>query len=120
MYHGVRGFDDHPVIELPMEKGDTVFFHPILIHGSGANRTQGYRKAISCHYSTADAEFIDVRGTSQANIAKEVEDIARRRGVELDFQVLVRNTLVMQFGLYQEERYSRFKILFRGKLNKRS
>jgi len=90
MYHGVRGFDDHPVIELPMEKGDTVFFHPILIHGSGANRTQGYRKAISCHYSTADAEFIDVRGTSQANIAKEVEDIARRRGVELDFQSIWR------------------------------
>lgn len=21
MYHGVRGFDDHPVVELPMEKG---------------------------------------------------------------------------------------------------
>lgn len=21
MYHGVRGYDDHPVVELPMEKG---------------------------------------------------------------------------------------------------
>ena len=27
-----------------MEAGDTVFFHPILIHGSGMNRTQGFRK----------------------------------------------------------------------------
>lgn len=72
MYHGVRGFDDHPIMELSMTKGlytcmcfliehdfhtmvifllgDTVFFHPILIHGSGPNRTQGLRKAISCHY----------------------------------------------------------------------
>lgn len=50
MYHGVRGYDNHPVVELPMEKGDTVFFHPILIHGSGMNKTNGFRKAISCHY----------------------------------------------------------------------
>lgn len=86
MYHGVRGYDDHPVVELCMEKGDTVFFHPVLIHGSGSNRTNGFRKAISCHYSTAEWKFIDVRGTSQENIAKEVEDIAKRRGMELDFQ----------------------------------
>lgn len=86
MYHGVRGYDNHPVVELPMEKGDTVFFHPILIHGSGANRTTGFRKSISCHYSSADMEYIDIRGTSQENIAKEVEEIAKRRGMQLDFQ----------------------------------
>lgn len=86
MYHGVRGYDDHPIVELPMEKGDTVFFHPILIHGSGMNRTNGFRKAISCHYSSADMEYIDIRGTSQENIAKEVEEIAKRRGMELEFQ----------------------------------
>jgi len=86
MYHGVRGYDNHPVVELPMEKGDTVFFHPILIHGSGPNRTDGYRKAISCHYSTADTQFIDIRGTSQENIAKEIEEIAKRRGMELNIQ----------------------------------
>ncbi|XP_018016264.1 phytanoyl-CoA dioxygenase, peroxisomal [Hyalella azteca] len=40
MYHGVRGYDDHPRTFLPMEKGDTVFFHPILLHGSGSNTTQ--------------------------------------------------------------------------------
>jgi ectoine hydroxylase-related dioxygenase (phytanoyl-CoA dioxygenase family) len=33
-----------------LDLGDTVFFHPILIHGSGPNRTQGFRKAISTHY----------------------------------------------------------------------
>ncbi|XP_046647963.1 phytanoyl-CoA dioxygenase, peroxisomal-like [Daphnia pulicaria] len=86
MYRGVRGYDDHPIVELSMKKGDTVFFHPILIHGSGPNRTQGFRKAISTHYSCAEMKFIDIRGTSQENIAKEVVEVTKRRGPELNFQ----------------------------------
>ena len=35
MYHGVRGFEDEKKVPLCMNKGDTVFFHPLLIHGSG-------------------------------------------------------------------------------------
>lgn len=47
MYHGVSDLDEQNLsrrIHLEMEAGDTVFFHPILIHGSGANRTNGFRK----------------------------------------------------------------------------
>ena len=45
MYHGVQDYDPHsPRVHLEMEAGDTVFFHPILIHGSGTNRTNGFRK----------------------------------------------------------------------------
>jgi phytanoyl-CoA hydroxylase len=40
MYHGIQGFDDVPKMMLPMDKGDTVFFHPLLIHGSGINITR--------------------------------------------------------------------------------
>lgn len=40
LYHGVFGFKNVPKINLPMEKGDTVFFHPILLHGSGPNLTK--------------------------------------------------------------------------------
>ena len=36
-----------------------------------------------------DMEYIEVRGTSQENIAKEVEEIAKRRGMELEFQVIL-------------------------------
>ena len=54
MYHGVKDYDpSHPRVHLEMSAGDTVFFHPILIHGSGMNRTQGFRKAsksITLHY----------------------------------------------------------------------
>ncbi|KAK3856487.1 hypothetical protein Pcinc_037194 [Petrolisthes cinctipes] len=86
MYHGVRGFDDVPKSLLSMEKGDTVFFHPILLHGSGANRTKHFRKAISCHYSASDSHYIDVKGTTQENIAKEVEELAKKRNADLDFK----------------------------------
>ncbi|XP_069946621.1 phytanoyl-CoA dioxygenase, peroxisomal isoform X2 [Cherax quadricarinatus] len=82
MYHGVRGYDNIPKTMLCMEKGDTVFFHPILLHGSGDNKTKHFRKAISCHYASSECEYIDVRGTSQENIAKEVEEVARKKGIE--------------------------------------
>ena len=72
MYHGVRGKEDLERVPLHMEKGDTVFFHPLLIHGSGTNLSGRFRKAISCHYSTSDCHYIDVTGTTQENIAKEV------------------------------------------------
>ena len=46
MYHGIQNYDpSQPRLHLPMEAGDTVFFHPLLIHGSGMNRTEGFRKA---------------------------------------------------------------------------
>uniref|UniRef100_A0A3Q3WFE8 Phytanoyl-CoA dioxygenase, peroxisomal n=1 Tax=Mola mola TaxID=94237 RepID=A0A3Q3WFE8_MOLML len=89
MYHGVRGYDSqHPRVHLEMEKGDTVFFHPLLIHGSGMNQTQGFRKAISCHYASADCYYIDVNGTTQENIANEVKEITMRKyaGQEISFQ----------------------------------
>lgn len=47
-------------------------------------------KAISCHYASADCHYIDVEGTTQENISKEVEDLARKRvgsDTTLSFQV---------------------------------
>jgi phytanoyl-CoA hydroxylase len=45
-------------VHLEMETGDTVFFHPILLHGSGRNRTPGFRRAISAHYASARCTFL--------------------------------------------------------------
>lgn len=45
MYHGIQNYDPSmPRQHLEMQAGDTVFFHPLLIHGSGTNRTAGFRK----------------------------------------------------------------------------
>lgn len=88
MYHGIQDYDpSQPRVHLEMEKGDCVFFHPVLIHGSGANRTEGCRKSISCHYAASECHFIDVEGTTQQNIADEVKEIAKRKtGFDVSFQ----------------------------------
>lgn len=36
-------------------------------------------QAISCHYASADCYYIDVKGTTQENIEKEVKEIAARK-----------------------------------------
>lgn len=80
LYHGVRDFDPNaPRAHLPMEIGDTVFFHPLLIHGSGMNKTKGFRKSISCHYASADINFIDVKGSIQDNVEKELFEMAHKK-----------------------------------------
>ncbi|XP_028136767.1 phytanoyl-CoA dioxygenase, peroxisomal isoform X2 [Diabrotica virgifera virgifera] len=85
MYHGVQNKDHLPKQFVVLDKGDTVFFHPLLLHGSGVNRTKGYRRAISCHFADTNCEFIDVTGTLQENIRKEVETITIKRGMPMSF-----------------------------------
>ncbi len=58
-YFGAAGVGEHAErLHLEMEPGDTVFFHPILQHGSGQNRTEGFRRAISAHYASATCRFL--------------------------------------------------------------
>lgn len=81
MYYGIQEFDldNSDLVNLAMETGDTVFFHPLLIHGSGPNKTDGFRKAISCHYAASECEYIDVTGTIQEEYKNEVEAVASRK-----------------------------------------
>ncbi len=44
-------------VHLEMEPGDTVFFHPLLLHGSGRNRTSAFRRAISAHYANVEVTW---------------------------------------------------------------
>lgn len=79
MYHGIQKFDPNQErIHLVMETGDTVFFHPLLIHGSGTNRSPGFRKAISCHYADSACEYIEC-DHRQELISKEATQIFRKR-----------------------------------------
>lgn len=58
-YWGVRDIGAHEGrVHIECEPGDTVFFHPLILHGSGRNETQGYRRAISCHYASTRCEKI--------------------------------------------------------------
>eukprot|EP00117_Sycon_ciliatum_P015221 scpid17493/ scgid15159/ Phytanoyl-CoA dioxygenase, peroxisomal; Phytanic acid oxidase; Phytanoyl-CoA alpha-hydroxylase len=81
MYHGIPLESMPPkseMVHLEMEEGDTVFFHPLLIHGSGMNRTDGFRKAISCHYASSHCVMVDLAPT-QKIMDDEVQEIARIR-----------------------------------------
>lgn len=79
-YHGIHDLPSGiKWVNLEMEPGDTVFFHPLLVHGSGVNVSNRTRKAISCHYAAGDCNYIDVTGTVQDSIAKEIQEIASKR-----------------------------------------
>ena len=57
-YFGAAGVGKPPDrSHLEMAPGDTVFFHPLLLHGSGRNRSTGFRRAISAHYASARCRY---------------------------------------------------------------
>jgi len=59
-YFGARGVgQDSERVHLEMQPGDTVFFHPLLVHGSGTNRTEGFRRSISAHYASAHCRYLE-------------------------------------------------------------
>jgi phytanoyl-CoA hydroxylase len=56
-------------LDLEMKKGDIVFFHPHLVHGSGENKSSGYRKSFCCHFADSDCKYIDIKGTFNETVA---------------------------------------------------
>lgn len=57
-YLGAEDVDPGDRVHLEMEAGDTIFFHPLLVHGSGRNRSDHFRRSISTHYASAACTFI--------------------------------------------------------------
>ena len=43
-------------VHVELQPGDTLLFHPLLVHGSGTNRSGEFRRAISVHYAAGDCE----------------------------------------------------------------
>ena len=92
-------------MNLEMEKGDTVFFHPLLIHGSGANITTGFRKGISCHYASSECNYIDVSGTVQELFKNEVETLAAKKfNMENDKKVDINDVWKMKSRVVKGKR----------------
>jgi len=96
-YHGLQLGDNEKEmnallarrVHLEMQPGDTVFFHPLLVHGSGANLTQRNRRSISVHYCNSKEVHWAPDGVipEQRRIAKEVEAMAKRKaGVNVTFE----------------------------------
>jgi phytanoyl-CoA hydroxylase len=57
-YFGATGVGEQTErVYVEMDAGDTVFFHPELLHGSGRNKTQGFRRAISAHFASTECNW---------------------------------------------------------------
>ncbi len=55
-FFGVETAELQDRVHVEMSAGDTLLFHPLLIHGSGRNRSSHFRRAISVHYASDDCE----------------------------------------------------------------
>ena len=74
-----RVWRDPGLVHLEMGPGDVVFFHPLLVHGSGVNRSADYRKAVSVHFAATAGEYIDVARLSPGTsyVQEQIEIGAR-------------------------------------------
>ncbi|MCE2406145.1 MAG: phytanoyl-CoA dioxygenase family protein [Pseudomonadales bacterium] len=55
-FYGIKETAGLERVHIEMEPGDTVFFHPLLVHGSGRNLTNECRRSISTHYASHACE----------------------------------------------------------------
>lgn len=70
-FFSAKDVDLEARVHLEMQPGDTLLLHPLLLHGSGRNRSSGFRRAISTHYASIDCE----RGTGPRKRAPVVHRI---------------------------------------------
>ena len=62
---------ENDLIHLDLKKGDCVFFHPLLVHGSGINRSNQCRKVMTCFYSSANYQISDKEYIEQNELFSE-------------------------------------------------
>ena len=55
-FYGISDIDIAARVHVEMEPGDTLLFHPLLVHGSGKNRSGEFRRAIAIHYAAGRCE----------------------------------------------------------------
>ncbi|KYM93597.1 PREDICTED: phytanoyl-CoA dioxygenase, peroxisomal-like [Cyphomyrmex costatus] len=86
-YHGIQQLPSmlNPWVNLEMQPGDTVFFHPLLIHGSSINKSERTRKAISCHYASADCSIVD-DDPIQETIRSEILELLKKKNPNMDIK----------------------------------
>ncbi|XP_073961178.1 probable phytanoyl-CoA dioxygenase [Choristoneura fumiferana] len=85
LYHGILDEEAvaplHRRVHLEMSPGDTVLFHPLLVHGSGPNVSKRYRKAITAHYANSHCRFEEASG----QLAHEIEAESKKKGFDISY-----------------------------------
>lgn len=58
-YFGIKNVDGSAErLHVELDPGDGIMFHPLLLHGSGHNRSGRSRLAISAHYASAACKYL--------------------------------------------------------------
>ena len=58
-FFAIEDIDPSDRVHVEMEPGDTLLFHPLLVHGSGRNESEHFRRSISTHYASRACERPD-------------------------------------------------------------
>ena len=82
-YFGIQGVKPETMMNVEMDAGDTLYFHPLLIHGSGANLSKEFRKAVSTHYASGQCVEVDEKVLEDPT-SKEIQEMFAKK---LDFRV---------------------------------
>ncbi|CAF0730499.1 unnamed protein product [Rotaria sordida] len=81
LFYGIENFDPNREKQyVEMWEGDTIFFHPLLIHGSGTNRTSGFRKIITSHFADSSCYYIECEDFQKAMENEYLEIFRKRTG----------------------------------------
>lgn len=67
------GVDPEQRVHLEMDPGDVLLIHPLLVHGSGRNRSDGFRRAISAHFASRSCDWPPGQ-RKRAPVVREIED----------------------------------------------
>ena len=59
LFVGAEGIELEDRVHIEMQPGDCLLTHSLLLHGSGHNRTSGFRRAILTHFASAKCERIE-------------------------------------------------------------
>ena len=73
-FFAAQGADVDDRVHVEMQPGDTLLFHPLLLHGSGHNTTNGFRRAISAHYASERCEST-VREWREGKQVRAIPDV---------------------------------------------
>lgn len=73
-FYAVKDVDISDRVHVELAPGDTLLFHPLLIHGSGHNRSHQFRRAISAHYINDEARAPDGREWRDKPTVRRVPD----------------------------------------------
>ena len=66
---------DYDIVSFDVEPGDVIIHHVMTVHGSGGNRSDRWRRAVSFRYCGDEVRYLDRQGAiQQVGVARDLKD----------------------------------------------